>query len=125
MKILIDINVSNSVYERIKSLGFDVVRVVDIFPKGADDEDILRWMRDNDALIITYDKRFPGANHRKVILACASKDEASSEAITKLITLRVFPKGLESSAELYVFSSFMREIDSFFKGTNLKAAKRI
>jgi hypothetical protein len=59
-----------------------------------------------------------GASHRKVILAGAFANDVSKEAITKLIILRVFPEGLESSAELNVFSSFMREIDPFFKGLN-------
>jgi len=116
LKILVDINVSKRVYEKLKNLDFDAIYVVGVLPEKASDEDILEWMKKHNALIITRDKSFPGAKHRKVILAGLPTDEASKEAVSQLITLRAFPEGLENSAELNVFSSFMREIDPFFKG---------
>jgi len=118
LKILVDVNISKKVYWKLKSLGFDVAYVTDFLPGKTSDENILKWMKEHNALIITGDKGFPGASHRKVILAGTFASDASKEAVTKLIILRVFPEGLESSAELNIFSSFMREIDPFFKGLN-------
>ena len=124
MKILVDVNISRKVYEKLKELGFDVVYVADVLGENAKDETIVKWMRRYRALILTRDKRFPTSNRRKIVLATLPSDKLSKHALEKLVTLRVFPKGLEDSAELNVFVSFMKKLDPFLTGVRVPAGSK-
>ena len=124
MKILVDVNISRKVYGKLKELGFDVVYVADVLGENAKDETIVKWMRRHNALILTRDKRFPASNRRKIVLATLPSEELSKHALEKLVTLRVFPKGLEDSAELNVFVSFMKKLDPFLTGVRVPGGSK-
>jgi predicted nuclease of predicted toxin-antitoxin system len=121
MKVLVDLNIPKKVYRKLRSLGFDVVYLTDILPAKKSDRGIIRWMTENKSLILTRDKRFPETeNGRKIVLAGLSSEKLAKEAVASLIILQVFPRGLEDSAELNIFSSFMKGGDPFFRGLHLK-----
>ena len=80
MKILVDVNISRKVYEKLKELGFDVAYVADVLGENAKDETIVKWMRRHNALILTRDKRFPASNRRKIVLATLPSEELSKHA---------------------------------------------
>ena len=124
LKILVDVNISRKVYEKLKELGFDVAYVADVLGENAKDETIVKWMRRHNALILTRDKRFPASGRKKIVLATLPSEELSKHALEKLVTLRVFPRGLEDSAELNVFVSFMKELDPFFKGVRVSGVSK-
>ena len=125
LKILVDVNISRKVYEKLKELGFDVVYVADVLGENAKDETIVRWMRRHNALILTRDKRFPVSGKRKIVLATLPSEELSKHALEKLVTLRVFPRGLENSAELNVFVSFMKRLDPFLTGVKVSGFSKV
>lgn len=120
MKLLIDVNLPKKLAENLRRMGFDVVYLTEILPQNTKDEDIAKWMKENDALILTKDKRFPATEGgNKVILARLSYERLTNEAVLKLITLGYVPEGLEDNTELEVFSSFLRNghsKDPFFNG---------
>ncbi|HIH97214.1 MAG TPA: DUF5615 family PIN-like protein [Thermoplasmata archaeon] len=122
MKILVDMNLPKRVAKRLNKLGFDVMYLSDIMPSDTKDEVIAKWMEENDALILTKDKRFPiTEGGKKIILARINGRRLSREAVLTLIEMRCFPKGLEDSAELNAFSSFLGDSkDPFFKALRVK-----
>jgi predicted nuclease of predicted toxin-antitoxin system len=122
MKILVDINIPKRIHEKLRELGFDAVYLKDVLPPDASDKKIVKWLRENRALILTKDKRFPETEDgKKIVLAGTTRlEKLSREAIHDLIVFRIFPHGLEDSAELNTFASFLREgTDPFFMGIQI------
>jgi len=93
MRILVDINVPKKVCEELREIGINAIYLTDVLPSDVDDEKILRWMTDHDALILTRDKNFPGDdNGRKEVLVCQSPKKILKEALRKFAEKR--PEGL-------------------------------
>jgi uncharacterized protein with PIN domain len=126
MKILVDMNLPKEVAKKLNELGFDVIYLSEVLPQNTKDEVIAEWMATHDALILTRDKRFPVTEGgKKLILARFSERKLSREAVLNLIETRCFPKGLEDSAELNAFASFLKDSqDPFFKALRLKHRKK-
>jgi len=70
VKLLIDVNLPKKLAENLKKMGFDVTYLTEVLPQSTKDEEIAKWMEENDALILTKDKRFPATEGgSKIILA--------------------------------------------------------
>jgi len=120
VKLLIDVNLPKKLAENLKKMGFDVTYLTEVLPQSTKDEEIAKWMEENDALILTKDKRFPATEGgSKIILARLSYERLTNEAVLKLITLGYVPEGFEDNLEVDVFASFLRNghgEDPFFNG---------
>jgi predicted nuclease of predicted toxin-antitoxin system len=58
MKLVADVNVSRRVVERLRALGFDVVRVSEVMDARSSDEAILSYARQCGAVLISHDQDF-------------------------------------------------------------------
>jgi hypothetical protein len=124
MKILVDMNLPKTIAKRLKELDFEVIYLSEVLPPDTKDEDIVKWMKKNNALILTGDKRFPlTEGGRKIILAKAKKEKVEREAILDLIEMRQFPKGAEESAELSAFATFLNDSEDPFFNSVLRLRK--
>lgn len=74
MKFLFDENVSETLSQSLRGVGFSAVHVSEVGLESADDEKIISFARKKRLVIITHDKdfgnliRFPLQNHYGVIL---------------------------------------------------------
>lgn len=92
MRILIDVNIPKEVCEELRKLGFDAIYLTEVLPENAEDQKILRWIENHNALILTKDKRFPETEGgRRAVLASQSPSKLSREALRKLTVLGAFP----------------------------------
>lgn len=69
MKFLLDENISQTVSRGLRDAGYDVLHVLDAGYAEKPDEDIIRFAKRADRIIITHDRdfgnvlRFPVASH--------------------------------------------------------------
>jgi predicted nuclease of predicted toxin-antitoxin system len=56
VKFLADVNVSRYVVDRLRSKGFDVVRVVEVLDPRSSDDRILDEARRRSAIVISHDQ---------------------------------------------------------------------
>lgn len=61
MKLVVDMNLSRDWVDALQADGFDAVHWAAVGPESADDDLILDWARDNDALVLTRDLDFAAA----------------------------------------------------------------
>ena len=59
MKLLVDQNLASSLAARLTAEGHDAPHTRDLGMARTSDEDIFEWCRDNDAVLLTADKRLP------------------------------------------------------------------
>lgn len=87
VRFVADMNISPLTVEVLASGGIDVVRVSDLLPVNASDEDILHWARQQRRVVITQDMDF------SALLALGGHDQPS------LVTLRLLNTDPEAVTE--------------------------
>ena len=55
MRVLIDVNFGASWADGLRALGIDAVYWADVGPRAAADDDLVRWSRSHDHVLLTQD----------------------------------------------------------------------
>lgn len=97
-KVLIDVCVPREVSKRLEDLGLETIYLTELFSWDVDDEKIFEWMEENDIPILTRDKSFPeDGGNLKITLEGESSVKLTRQALSKLMSKRVYPKPLDGS----------------------------
>ncbi|KXA89762.1 hypothetical protein AKJ39_04720 [candidate division MSBL1 archaeon SCGC-AAA259J03] len=93
-----DINVPQEVCERLQEVGYDVIYLTEVLPGNIEDEEILRWMEDNQTPILTRDKDFPeNGGDLKITITSESCVKLTRRALRKLLDKQIFSNPLLGS----------------------------
>lgn len=93
-----DINVPREVCERLEEVGYDVIYLTEVLPGDIEDEEILKWMEDNQTPILTRDKDFPeNGGDLKITISSESCVKLTRRALRKLLDKQIFPNPLRGS----------------------------
>jgi len=104
VKLLTDVNVSGAVVERLRELGWDVVRATEHVPPESDDESVLALATKLGAILMTRDQDFPALLARSraaqpsvLNIRCSTVDAVSLASLGARV-LRVAGGGLPGGA---------------------------